>query len=127
MTHYHAAIWIDHAQAKVYSLNRDTANEWRLRPHDQHVHLHHKAGLGDSGRAPQDQHYFHHVADAVKDAGEILITGPGTARTELMHHLQKHDPAVAKKVVGVEALDHPSDGQLLAFARKFFKASDQMR
>ena len=125
MTHYHAAIWIDHREAKVYSLNRDTSNEWRLRPHDRHVHLHHKAGLGDSGHAAPDKHYFHSVADAVKGAGEILITGPGTARTELMHHLQTHDPAVAKKVVGVEALDHPSDGQLVAFARKFFKAADQ--
>ena len=28
--HYHAAVWIDHTQAKVYSLNRDAANEWRL-------------------------------------------------------------------------------------------------
>ena len=128
MQHYHAAVWIDHAQAKVYAFSRDAADEWKVRPHDRHVHLHHKAGLGDSGRAPQDRHYFHSVAEAVKDAGEILIVGPGTAKAELMNHLKSHDPQVAKKVVGVEALDHPSDGELLAFARKFFfRAADRMR
>ena len=121
------AIWIDHTEARIYAIHRESTSEWKLHPHDRHVHLHHKAGLGDSGRAPQDQHYFHSVADAVKDAGEILIAGPGTAKTELMHHLQKHDPQVAKKVVAVEPLDHPSDGELLNVARKFFKAADRMQ
>jgi hypothetical protein len=26
----------------------------------------------------------------------------------------------------VETVDHPSDGQLVAFARKYFKAADRM-
>jgi stalled ribosome rescue protein Dom34 len=127
MPHYHAAIWIDHAEAKVYSLNRNESNEWTVRPHDRHLHLHSKAGVGDSGKTHLDPHYLHSVAEAVKDAGEILITGPGTAKAELANHLKSHDPAVAKKIVGVEPLDHPSDGELLKFARKFFKAADQMR
>ena len=123
----HAAVWIDHREAKVYALSRESADEWKVRPHDRHLHIHHKAGLGDSGKAAPDQHYFHSVADAVKDAGEILIVGPGTAKTELMHHLQNHDPAIARKVVGVQPLDHPTDGELLNFARKFFKAADRIR
>jgi len=126
MPHYHAAVWIDHTQAKVFSLNREAANEWGVHPHDRHLHLHHKAGVGDSGRTPEDKHYFHSVADAVKDAGEILIVGPGTAKSELMRHLKTHDPAVAAKVVGVEPLDHPSNGELVKYARKFFKAADRM-
>jgi len=127
MAHFHAAVWIDHQQAKAFSFSRDAANEWRVRPADRHVHVHTKAGKGDSGHARPDEHYFHSVAEAVKDAGEILLAGPGTARTELMHHMQKHDPQIAKKVVGVEPLDHPSDGELLNFARKFFKNVDSFR
>ncbi len=126
MAHYHAAVWIDHEQARVFSFDRDASNEWTVHPADRHVHVHTKAGKGDSGRAAPDQHYFHSVGEAVKDAGEILITGPGTAKSELMHHLEKHDPQIAKKVVGVEALDHPSDGELLKHARKFFKGSDNL-
>ena len=30
------------------------------------------------------------------------------------------------KVIGVETVDHPSDGQLVAFARKYFVAKDRM-
>ena len=121
-----AAVWIDHKEAKVFMISRESASEWKLHAHDQHAHIHHKAGLGDSGHEAPDQHYFHAVAEAVKDAGEILITGPGTAKSELVNHLKKHDPAVAKKVVAVEALDHPSDGELLKLARTFFKAAERM-
>jgi stalled ribosome rescue protein Dom34 len=122
----HAAVWIDHEQAKVFALSREAANEWTVRPHDRHVHIHHKAGLGDSGKAAPNQHYFHSVAQAVKDAGEILILGPGTAKTELMHHLAKHDAQVAAKVVAVQAMDHPTDGEIINFARKTFRAADRM-
>jgi hypothetical protein len=126
MKHYHAAIWIDHEQARVYSLNWAESEEWTIHPHDRHLHLHHKAGKGDAGRTPSDQHYFQSVAEAVRDAGEILITGPGSAKLELLRHLQKHAPDVEKKVVSVETLDHPSDGQLVAFARKFLLAADRI-
>jgi stalled ribosome rescue protein Dom34 len=127
MPHYHVAVWIDHEHARVFSLSSSAADEWNVRPADPPQHLHHKAGKGDAGKAAPDQHYFHSVAEAVKDAGEILIVGPGIAKSELKHHLDRHDPAIAAKVVAVEALDHPSDGQLVAFARKFFHAEDRFR
>ena len=37
------------------------------------------------------------------------------------------DHALETKVVGIETVDHPSDGQLVAFAKKYFKRSDGMR
>ena len=123
----HVAIWIDHKEAKIYSLAREGSDEWKVRSPDRGIHIHHKAGLGDSGKAAPDQHYFHNVAEAMKDAAEILIVGPGTARTELQHHLQRHDPQVAKRVVGVEPMDHPTDGEMIAFARRYFTAADRMR
>ena len=58
---------------------------------------------------------------------EILIVGPGGAKTELHHDLQARHASVAQHVVAVEGSDHPSDGQLLAFARKYFKRIDALR
>jgi hypothetical protein len=29
-------------------------------------------------------------------------------------HLHRHDPALGDKVIGVETVDHPSDGQVVA-------------
>jgi hypothetical protein len=44
----------------------------------------------------------------------------------LVKHIGEHDPQLAKKIVGVESIDHPSDAQLVAHARKYFKAEDRM-
>ena len=127
MKHYHAVIWIDHREAKVFSMNLTGASdEWTVRPHDKHVHIHHKAGTNSSsGKAPEDKHYFHSVAEAVADAGEILIVGPGTAKQELRKHMSEHDPKIAAKVVGVEPVDHPTDGELVNIAKKFFTKVDR--
>jgi stalled ribosome rescue protein Dom34 len=79
------------------------------------------------GRAPENAHYFDDVADAVKDSLEILIVGPGFEKLALMKHLMKHQPAIAEKVLSVETVDHPSDGQLLNYARKYFVKADRLR
>ena len=128
MKHYHAVVWIDHEQAKVYSMNlAGAADEWTVWPHERHVHLHHKAGpAASAGRAPGDKHYFHGVSEAVADAGEILIVGPGTAKNELRKHMQEHDPKIATKIVGVEPVDHPTDGELINYAKRFFGKTDRM-
>jgi hypothetical protein len=56
-----------------------------------------------------------------------LITGPASAKKELAAYLERDQPGVAAKIVGIEALDHPSDGELLAFARKFFAPDDRLQ
>jgi stalled ribosome rescue protein Dom34 len=127
MKHYHAAVWVDHAEARIYTLNASDAEEWTIKPHDQRGHLHHKAGTMGPGKAVGDKHYFESVAAAVKDAGEILIAGPGTAKSELAAYLKEHHKDIAAKVVAVEPLDHPNDGELVKFARKFFRGADRMR
>ena len=52
--------------------------------------------------------------------------GPGNAKLELVRHLDRHQPAVGEKVLGVETVDHPTDAQLVVYARKYFLAKDRM-
>ena len=66
------------------------------------------------------------VAQSIADAGAVLVTGPANAKTELVKHISQHDPRLMKIIVGVETVDHPSDGQLVAYARRYFKAEDRM-
>jgi stalled ribosome rescue protein Dom34 len=127
MSHYHFVVWIDHREAHVIQFNRDDAEGSVLHPKSRHTHLHHKDGAVGAGKAPEDHAYFQAVADAIKDAGEILIVGPSSAKLELLRHLQQHAPATAARVVSVETVDHPSDGELLKFARRHFAADDRMR
>ena len=56
----------------------------------------------------------------------VLITGHSNAWTELMKHIEKHEPKLMKTILGVETVDHPSDAQLVALARKYFKTADRM-
>ena len=51
---------------------------------------------------------------------------PAQAKVAFRHYIDEKHRDVAKRVVGVETLDHPSDGELLAYARKYFVKVDQM-
>jgi stalled ribosome rescue protein Dom34 len=123
--HYHAVIWIDHREARVFHFNATQADEHVVHPHDPTVHIHHHANSIGSGHAQEDHKFLHQVAAAVANSKAILITGPASAKHELMKHLESHDPKIAKCVAAVEALDHPTNGELLAHARKFFRAADR--
>jgi stalled ribosome rescue protein Dom34 len=126
MAHFHAVIWLDHSQARIFHFSRDDVE--RLVAHATHKnpHQHHKRGSIGSGHAPEDRKYFEQVATLIEGSSEILVTGPGDAKLELVKHLQAHHRDLGAKVVGTEALDHPSDGQVLAYARKYFAAKDNM-
>lgn len=124
--HYHALVWIDHHEAKIFRFDATTADQARIRSSHPHEHLHHKANSRASGHASVDEKFLERVAHALVGPGAILITGPSTAKKELAAYLVRAHPDVARKVSGVETLDHPSDGELVAFARSFFKADDRM-
>ena len=80
-----------------------------------------------SGHAAEDQAYLHATAQSIADAGAILIVGPANAKTELVKHIHNHDPKLINVIVGVETVDHPSDAQLVAYAKKYFNATDRMQ
>lgn len=124
MTHYHAVVWLDHAEARIFQFNQDSAE--RILVHGHKHHLHHKAGSIGSGRETADAEFFDDIMPILADCGEILLVGPGAAKLEFLRHLQRKRPALESKVVGIETVDHPSDGQLVAYARKYFHARDRM-
>ena len=127
MSHYHAVVWIDHREAKVFHFNPTDVEKLVLHPDNPTKHLHHKAGSVGSGHAEADQSFLHAVAESIADAGAVLITGPADTKHELVKHIDKHDPKLTKIIAGVETIDHPSDGQLVAHARHYLTAADRMR
>ena len=127
MTFKHAIVWVDHVEAHIMAFNAEESEASQVKAHSSHKKQHLKSGKPGNGHAPEDQAYYHQIAQALADAGEILIVGPSGAKLALIKHLHKHDPGLAQKVVGVETVDHPSNGQLLAYARHYFLAADRMR
>ncbi|HEU4780758.1 MAG TPA: hypothetical protein VFS58_12825 [Steroidobacteraceae bacterium] len=124
--HHHALVWLDHRVAKVFYFNDDDSERATVNSSHPHQNLHHKANSSDSGHAPVDKDFLERVTQSIAKAGAVLIVGPGSAKTELNKHIQQQHPQFAAKISAVETLDHPSDGALLAHARRFFKADDRM-
>jgi stalled ribosome rescue protein Dom34 len=126
-THYHAVVWIDHHEARVFHFNADAVDTLVLYPHEPTRHIHHKAGSIGSGHSAEDQDFLHQVTASIADAGAVLITGPANAKTELVKHIHRHDPKLIEKLAGIETVDHPTDAALVAHARHYFKVEDRMK
>ncbi len=133
MSHYHAVVWLDHREARVIHFNPDEIDEAIVKSEGRHkvvtskMHLHHRAGSMEGYRAPEDQEYYHAVVEALGEAREWLVVGPGQAKLAFVKHVHAHDHALVGRIVGVETVDHPTAGQLVARARAYFRAADRMR
>jgi stalled ribosome rescue protein Dom34 len=120
-------VWLDHREAKVFHFDAEHSQEVVIRNSHGHQNLHHKANSGDSGHVPVVKEYLQRVVAEMATAGAILIVGPGSAKKELHTYTQRFRPDVASRIRAVQALDHPTDGQLLAQGRKYFEADDRMQ
>jgi stalled ribosome rescue protein Dom34 len=122
--HFHAVVSMDHAEAIVFEFNENDVSEYRIKATDRHGNIHHKAGSVGSGHAHDSKAYLTAIVGALKSSHEFLIVGHGTAKDELASFIRDHAPLLAPHLMGVEAMDQPSKGEILAFARKFFEAKD---
>lgn len=121
MTTY--VLWIEMDQAKVFKVS--TAEKDGPRVLHRHEFKHHTSR--DPKNHKDCEKFFHEIAHDIRDADEILLTGPGLAKGHFNSHLlEHHHEDLAKKVVGMKTLDRMSDGQLLERSRSFFRAYDLM-
>ena len=127
MPHHHAVVWMDHQEAHVFRFTAEDVHKKRLQAHNPFRKVHHKAGAIGDGHEHGDRAFFDETIAALNDVTEWLLVGPSTARTEFLHHVEAHAPELKKKLVGVEPMDHPTDGELVKHARHFFTAVDRMQ
>lgn len=104
-------VWIDNENAKLFMLQPQGSSEQKL--HSKEVKRH-------------SEKFFHEVAHAIhNDVKEILLVGPGLGKVHFKKHLEDHHHQnLSQRIVGVETCDHPTDKEILAQARKFFKGWD---
>ena len=121
----HTAVWIDHREARVFHLAADTFDEVTLGT-PQHVHRRHPKGESGAKEHPDDaKRFFHEVARSLEGSLQILLVGPATAKLDFIRYLHTHDHALESRIVGIETVDHPTDRQLAAYARTYFKLGHQ--
>lgn len=123
MTTPHSIVWLDHEEAKIIHFNAEAIRQDEVVPPPSETRFHAKAAT--SGRRDEHtlQHYFSQVAKALDDSQQVLVVGPSTAKLELLRALHRNHPQLEKRVIGVETVDHPTDRQLAAYAKKYFLAA----
>jgi len=124
----HAAVWLDHQEAKVYHVDPETFERSDLHV-TNHLRKPHKLGAAaESHRSIAEEHpFFDEIAKHLAGADEILVVGPANTKLEFVKFMKERHQDVARKIVGVEPSDHPSDGQLVAHVRRYFLAVDRAR
>ena len=115
MTTFHAVVWMDHAEAHVLMFDREHVQAQRIKSRSHHKH---------QGKSDDASALFADIAKALAGTHEILLTGPGMARNQFRDWCQSHHSPIVQALVDSVPSDHPSDAQLVAMARKYFKRYD---
>jgi len=119
MTHSHCVAFVDHHSAQVLQFGADQVVEKKL--HEQkHFTRKHASGVRT------EHEFFGEVCDALDGIAEVLIAGGHQGLADFRHYVDKHRPQTAKRIVGYEVVDHPTEKELVALARKHFVKYDQM-
>ena len=126
MPRTHGCIWIDHREAKIFGIDTTGSNEMVVHNHHAPKHIHRKADQIHEGKLPPDHPFFDQIAGALGAFKAILVVGPGTTRSELVGYLSEHYPMISKRIWGIEAVDHPTEPQIIAAAQKYFNAANRM-
>ncbi len=123
-SHLHTAVWLDQKEARIFHVDLEGFDETKIQSPHRHVRRHPK-GAAEAHEHPDDQtHFFKELAHALADSGEILVVGPAATKLHFIRHLHKHDPSIEAKIVGVETSDHPTDAQLVAHVKQYFRVPD---
>ena len=117
MRTFHAVVWIDQSEAHVVMFDREHMEAQRIKSRTHHKH---------QGKVDDSAAFFADVARALNGTHEVLLTGPGLERNHFRDWCSSHRTAIADCVVDSVVSDHPSDGQLVALARQYFRKFDNM-
>ncbi len=120
-THSHAVVWVDHRQARIFHVGLTGSDEIVLHSHLPTQHIHHKANSIGAGHVSEDADFLKSIAQALDDAGQILVLGPSVEKVVLSNYLRENDPKLYARIVAVEPADHPSDREIIAYAKRYFK------
>jgi stalled ribosome rescue protein Dom34 len=126
-SNHHVAVWLDHHEARVFQVGRDSFDESTFRAPGHHIRRHPDHNVAAKEHPEDAKRFFHDVARALDAGDEVLIVGPSTAKLQFLKYVHANDPKLEARIVGMETVDHPTDAQLAAFARKYFHGTDRMR
>lgn len=125
MSANHSIVWIDHHKAVVWNFTDDAQTKSVIKTADQHEHTHLRKSPHGGHKTPDSLEFFEGVANALAGVREILVIGPAHTKDDFLTFVRKKHPQIRSEIVAVESADHPTDPQLLAYARQYFTVFDR--
>ena len=128
-----AGLWIDHREAVIVfvSAKRETKKVIKSNVEKQQGRINGVRSTApyEALKVPKDDRrqssftghlnsYYDKVAAAVRDAGSVLIFGPGEAKGELKRRIERYKPS--ENIAEVETADKMTGRQIAAKVRKRF-------
>jgi len=116
-------VWIDETEARILQVVA------RL---NHALAIHAPVVPGELAHAADDapnnsDRYFHQIARALDTADEILIVGPSATKDEFTKFMHKNEHTIDPRILGVESINDPTDGELAAFAKLYFNPGGPQR
>lgn len=121
-------VWIDHREAVIATIAGKTEGTRHV---TSHIPKHARYSAAAQGGAQENQEqrqftrrldkYYNDVIACIRDAGAILILGPGEAKVELKERLGKE--LLGDRIVGVDTVEKMTDNQVAATVRERFSKS----
>ena len=119
MTFSRAIVSIDHHHALIQQFHGEEVQRQAIREHTHNTRQH-------ASGVRSEHEFFGEVCDSLAGIAEVLVAGSHTAQADFRHYVEKHRPALVVNIAGWETVDHLTNGQLIAFARKFFVGHDNI-
>ncbi|MBN2084549.1 MAG: hypothetical protein JW748_04940 [Anaerolineales bacterium] len=125
----HTGLWIDHRKAVIVIIKGEV-EEIRTITSGVGKHTRYKTGKSDEVGSAEDivdrkfgnelNSYYDEVIAVIRDADAVRIFGPGEAKRELEHRMER--AGLKKLVAAVETVDKMTDRQIAAKARDFLRS-----
>jgi hypothetical protein len=127
-----AGLWIDHREAVIVVLSKDgektkrieSAGEKQLRRSGEPAtgRFEYQAVPADDSRQREYtghlKRYYDEIVAYLRDAGEVLIFGPGEAKGELKKRFEIEKTGA--HIVAMETTDKMTESQIVAYVRHHF-------
>lgn len=116
----HTIVWIDHKRARIIRLQAEATDDSTIQ--GQHFIQKHRSDSDATKDQPDDTwQFFQRIAHALADAAWTVLVGPAAARLEFLSYVHRHDPRLESKLIVIDSLEHPLDGQIVEYAQQYFR------
>jgi len=117
-------VWIDHRKAVIATAGKvGVPIQYIASNMEKHVRFSGGALSAEDIRerrfANHLERYYAAVTAVIREAESILLLGPGEAKLEFKHHLERE--GLGERIVGVDTVDKMTDRQISAKIGQYFE------